>query len=316
MTSKHLIAALLAAALALALAACGDSDGSADGPALTPDADAAIDASADGAGDDTGGDDLASDSAGDALALDSTRDGPALDGSHDVQMRDATAEAIRDGPSADSTTDGPAGDSTIDGPAPDVTVDALIADATVDSISSDTTVDSISPDTTVDSLSPDATVDQGGSSFDLNGPDGLLGQTVPSPTPAANPSDPWDASTNQPDGHNATLATAWPTGVVTPSTNNPYIQIVLDSRGVAFFVFQAGAGLTSFNVSLNHSLTAPPQWATLSWAHLHGVTNSQFGAPIAPTTYTYTSQLITAAWPVTAGNTYVLELVATGSGFV
>ncbi|MCA9665047.1 MAG: hypothetical protein KC503_05640 [Myxococcales bacterium] len=225
--------------------------------------------------------------------------------------KDRGVERARDG-----AVDGPRGDTSRDGPKGDGSGDGPAGDTTRDGPAGDTTRDGPAGDTTRDGPAADTTRDQGGSTIDLNGPDGLLGQTVPSPTPAANPSDPWDASSNQQDGHNATLATAWPTGVVTPSTNNPYVQIVLDSRGVAFFVFQAGAGLTTFNVGLNHSLTAPPQWATLKWAHLHNVTNNQFGSPVAPTTYTVTSQLITAAWPVTPGNTYVLELATTGSGFV
>ncbi|MCA9665046.1 MAG: hypothetical protein KC503_05635 [Myxococcales bacterium] len=157
--------------------------------------------------------------------------------------------------------------------------------------------------------------DQGGSDI-TPFVDGLMGQNVPSPTPAKNPSDPWDAANNQQDGHNETLATAWPVGVVTPSTNDPYVQVITGTRGIAFFVFEAGAGLTSFKLNLNANIPPPPPATSLKGAHLHSVVNGKFDAAITPTTSSFTPSLASYEWPVTPGNTYVLEIATTGSGFV
>ena len=152
---------------------------------------------------------------------------------------------------------------------------------------------------------------------DLTNPlDGVIGATIPSPTPPANSGDPWDASNGQPDGHNATPGTAWPVGVIMESGNDPYVQVITGNDGVAFFVFEAGSDLTTFRLNLNAELPTPPPATSLKSVHLHNGDGGKFGTMVTPSTYDFTSSKAALAWPVTPGSTYVLEIVTTGSGFV
>jgi hypothetical protein len=105
---------------------------------------------------------------------------------------------------------------------------------------------------------------------------------------------------------NGTLATAYAVGVV--SQEETYMALYVGETLEAFFVFRAGPDLEQLTVDL----TGTPPESAVEWVHLHDGEGGVFGAKITPLAAT----AATGTWQVEADRVYVLEVRASGRGFV